>query len=478
MNTVHTTTAHLDLIPQLFEQQKLRSLALRDEPVERRVKKLKRLKKWIKRHRSAIQDAIYQDFRKPTYETDGSEILFILQEINHAIKYLSEWASPQKVRTPVTLPGTSANVQYEPKGVCLIMAPWNYPFQLLVAPWVSAIAAGNCCILKPSEMAPHTSELIFEMVASILPRDEAVVLQGDQEVAEALLKQPFDHIFFTGSTPVGKIIMKAAAENLSSVTLELGGKSPTIVDETANIKVAAKKIAWGKFMNAGQTCIAPDYILVHESVHDSLVEHLRTTLQTFYQPNQAPVEQSTDYARIINQKHFDRLREALEEAVSQGATVAIGGQHHAESRFMAPTVLTNVPADTTLMREEIFGPILPIRKYRTLPEAVDYINNKPKPLAQYVFSEEKRVQKYILRRTSAGGVTVNDVILHISHPDLPFGGVSHSGMGKAHGRYGFLEFSNQKAVLKQKWGVKATQVLYPPYTDRFKRAMDRLLQWI
>lgn len=477
MDTIHTTTARLDLIPEWVEQQKLHSLALRDEPVEQRIQKLKRMKQWIKRHRSSIQDAIYQDFRKPTYETDGSEILFVLQEINHAIKHLSAWASPTKVKMSLILPGTSSHVQYEPKGVCLIIAPWNYPFQLMVSPWISAIAAGNCCVLKPSEMTPHTSELIFEMATSLFSRDEALVIQGDKEVAQTLLEQPFNHIFFTGSTAVGKVIMKSAAEHLTSVTLELGGKSPTIVDETADVETAAQKIAWGKFMNAGQTCIAPDYVLVHESVHDAFVENLRTRLKAFYQPGGTPVEQSPDYARLVNEKHFNRLREGLEEAVTKGASIAIGGQHQAENRFMAPTVLTDVPDDCTLMQEEIFGPILPIKKYRTLIDAVAYINDRPKPLAQYIFSDNERVQKYILRRTSAGGVCINDVILHIVHPDLPFGGVNHSGIGKSHGYYGFLEFSNQKGVLAQKWGSTMTNVFYPPYSSQIKNVMDKLLRW-
>ena len=477
MDTVQTTTAPMDLIPKWIEQQKQHSLALRDEPIDQRIQKLKRMKQWIKRHRSDIEDAIYQDFRKPKFETDGSEILFILQEINHVIKHLKDWTSPTKVKMPLTLPGTSSHVQYEPKGVCLIIAPWNYPFQLMISPWISAIAAGNCCVLKPSEMTPHTSELIFGMAASLFPRNEALVIQGDKEVAQKLLEQPFDHIFFTGSTTVGKIIMKSAAEHLTSVTLELGGKSPTIVDETADIEAAAKKIAWGKFMNAGQTCIAPDYVLVHESVHDAFINSLRATLRQFYQPTDAPVEQSPDYARIVNDKHFDRLREALEEALDQGALVAIGGQHQAENRFIAPTVLTDMPEDCTLMQEEIFGPILPVKKYSTLMEAVDYINDRPKPLAQYIFSEEERVQEYITRRTSAGGVCINDVILHIVHPELPFGGVNHSGIGKSHGHYGFLEFSNQKGVMEQKWGNTMTNAFYPPYTEQLNSIMNRMLRW-
>ncbi len=477
MDSLHAISFPVDLIPRWFGKQKQHSSTLREQSAEQRIRKLRRMRQWIKRHRSSIQDAIYQDFQKPRLETNGSEILVILQEINHTIKHLKEWTQPTKVETPLILSGTSSWVQYEPKGVCLIISPWNYPFQLLVSPWISAIAAGNCCILKPSEMSPYTSELIFEMAAALFHPEEALVVQGDKEVAEALLQYPFDHIFFTGSTAVGKVIMKAAAEHLTSVTLELGGKSPTLVDKSANIEVAARKIAWGKFMNAGQTCIAPDYLLVQESVYNRLVGNLKNAIQKFYQTDGRPVAESPDYARIINQKHFERLRDALEEAVTEGAKVVIGGQHQEDSLFLAPTVLTSVPEDCTLMQEEIFGPILPIKKYSTLEEAVDFINSRPKPLAQYIFSEKKRAIEYVIQHTSAGGMSVNDVVLHIVQPNLPFGGVNHSGIGKSHGHYGFLEFSNQKAVLEQNWGNTIMNLYYPPYTEQVKGIMDKLLRW-
>ncbi len=463
-------------ISDLFAQQQQRSLALRHAPVADRITRLKRLKGWLQTHRIDIQQAVYQDFKKPTFETDTSEVLVCLQELDFTIKHLTRWARDQRVATPLTLPGTTGYIRYEPKGVCLIIAPWNYPFQLLVGPWISAIAAGNCAILKPSEMTPHTANLIERMVTELFPANEAAVVQGDKEVAQELLSHPFDHIFFTGSPAVGKHVMAAAAQHLSSVTLELGGKSPAIVDETADLAVAAEKIAWGKFFNAGQTCIAPDYVLVHESVHDELVGRLITATRKMYNPDGQGMKHSPDYARIVNRSHTARLVGMLDQGVAQGATVALGGEHAVDEHYLAPTLLTHVPEDTDLMQEEIFGPLLPIRSYQNLSEVVDYVNAKPKPLTLYMFTEHQANRDFVLQRTSSGGAAVNECIMQFSHPDLPFGGVNYSGIGKAGGYHGFLAFSNEKSVFRQLWGNKITRFLLPPVSDKMKERLGWVIR--
>lgn len=463
-------------ITDLFAQQQQRSLALRCAPVDERIARLKKLKRWIQTHRLDIQQAIYQDFKKPAFETDTSEVLVCLQEIDHTVKNLIRWTRDQRVSTPITLPGTTGYVRYEPKGVCLIIAPWNYPFQLLVGPWISAIAAGNCAILKPSEMTPHTANLVERMVTELFPTNEAAVVQGDKEVAQELLSHSFDHIFFTGSPAVGKHVMAAAAQHLSSVTLELGGKSPAIVDETADLAVAAEKIAWGKFFNGGQTCIAPDYVLVHESVHDELVGRLITAVRKMYNPDGRGMKQSPDFARIVNRSHTERLVQMLEQGVSQGATVVLGGEHSVEDHYLSPTILTQVPEETDLMQKEIFGPLLPVRSYQHLSETTDYVNAKPKPLTLYVFTERKANREYVLQRTSSGGAAINECLMQFGHPHLPFGGVNHSGIGKAGGHHGFLAFSNEKSVFRQHWGNKITRILFPPFSAKTKERLGWIIR--
>ena len=474
MNTSHQPSSQP--ISSVFAQQQARSLSLRYSGVSERIQRLKKLKQWIQQHRLDIQQAIYQDFKKPAFETDTSEILLCLREIDHVVKHLRQWASDQHHSTPITLPGTSAYVRYEPKGVCLIIAPWNYPFQLLVGPWISSIAAGNCNILKPSEMTPHTAILIAQMVTELFPSNEAMVFQGSKEVSQALLAHPFDHIFFTGSPAVGKHVMTAAAQHLSSVTLELGGKSPAVVDKTADLPMAAQRIAWGKFFNAGQTCITPDYVLVQESVKEELIGRLSTEVQRMYNPTSQGIANSTDYARMVTRLHTERLVNLLEQSVADGAIIESGGEHSVEEHYLAPTLITNVSDNTPLMQEEIFGPILPIISYRQLPEAVDFINTRPKPLSLYVFSERATNREFVLQRTSSGSAAINECVLQFSHPSLPFGGVNFSGMGKAHGYYGFQTFSNEKSVLKQRWGSTVTRFLLPPYSGKLKKRLGWIIE--
>ncbi len=459
----------------IFEQQQAHTAIIRQTTAAQRKAKLRRLRDWMRQNRTAIREALQQDFRKAATETDISEIYSTQIEINHAIGHLSRWMCPRKVPTPLALIGTRSRVMYEPKGVALIIAPWNYPFYLLVGPLVSAIAAGCCAILKPSEMTPCTSALLKRMSSELFDPAEITVVEGDASVATALLQLPFNHIFFTGSPSIGKVVMRAAAEHLTSVTLELGGKSPCIVDETADIADAAEKITMGKFLNAGQTCIAPDYLLVHESREEELIQAMGQTIERFYGKDP---EQSPDLAYIVNSRHLSRLRNLIADAVAKGARIAAGGTANNFTNYLAPTLLTHVTPHMQVMQEEIFGPVLPVVTYRDINEAVGFINERDKPLALYVFSRNRRVIDYVLHHTSAGGVSVNECLMHISHPDLPFGGVNNSGIGKAHGFYGFTAFSNEKAVLRQRVGLTNYKLFYPPYTAKVQRLVNLLLQWL
>ncbi|UOG74616.1 aldehyde dehydrogenase family protein [Hymenobacter tibetensis] len=465
-------------LQHVFEQQKARSEALRRETTDPRANRLHKLGAWIADNRTAIQDALYADFRKPATETDVTEVWPSQTELKHTLKHLKKWTALRPVDTPLALMGARGWMQAEPKGVCLIIAPWNYPFYLAIDPLISALAAGNCVIIKPSEMTPAVAALLSRMAREVFDPAEVTVVEGDKEVATELLKLPFDHIFFTGSPQVGKVVMRAAAEHLTSVTLELGGKSPAIVDETADLRDAAEKIVWGKGINAGQTCVAPDYVLVHESVQDKLLMEMRLVVRRFYNPNGQGVAASESFARIVNQHHFERVAGLLEDAQLQGATVAMGGQVDASQHFIEPTVLLNAPTDSRVMQEEIFGPLLPMRTFRTLMEATNEVNTRPRPLALYIFTQNKENQRYLLRNIPAGGAAVNETILQLAHPELPFGGAGNSGIGRAHGYAGFLAFSNEKAVLKQRTGVTGIKSFYPPYTPKVQRMVGWLLRWL
>ena len=422
-----------------------------------RKKRLKALKEAIKEHESEIFNALAADFRKPAFETLGTEVAYVIAEIEHALKHIESWAKPRKISASLINFPAREYVQPEPYGVSLIIAPWNYPFHLAIAPLVAAIAAGNCAVVKPSEISGHTSAVIEKIIGKIFEKEFVTVVQGAVETSTNLLAQPWDNIFFTGSVPVGKIVMKAAAEHLTPLILELGGKSPCFVDKTADLKVAAHRIAWGKFMNAGQTCVAPDYLLVHKSVKNELIKHLETVLEKFYTENP---QDSPDYARIISERYFDRLVRFLDEG-----EIAIGGQHDREDRYIAPTVLDKVDWDDDVMQEEIFGPVLPVLTYTDLDEAIAQVNARPKPLALYVFSEKHRIQNKVLDETSAGGCCVNDTVSHMANPDMPFGGVGSSGHGTYHGQAGFDAFSNLKAVTRRASWLDIP-LRYPPYKGK------------
>jgi aldehyde dehydrogenase (NAD+) len=373
---------------------------------------------------------------------------------------------PQRVSPTLMLLGTRARIRHEPRGVSLIIAPWNYPVSLLLGPLTSAIAAGCPAIVKPSEISEACSAVMTKLIRENFDQQEIAAFEGDAAVSTALLDLPFDHIFFTGSPGVGKIVMTAAAKHLTSVTLELGGKSPVIVDESADIAKAAKSIAWGKFSNSGQTCIAPDYAFVHESRLPQFIDAMKETIERTY----GDAAQSPDYARIINGRNFERVSRLIDDATAGGAVIAVGGNRDAAQKFIAPTLLTGAAADSAIMQEEIFGPVMPILAYRDLAEPIEAINARPKPLALYIYAKDRARVERILQETSAGGSCVNASMIQFSHENLPFGGIGTSGLGNGHGFYGFRAFSHERAVLEDKFSV--VPMLFPPYTARVKRMIE------
>jgi aldehyde dehydrogenase (NAD+) len=457
-------------IRDLFENCKTKSVELRTSTLLQRKAKLRKMEEWILSHRAEIHMAVYQDLQKAPQETDLTEIFVVLSEIRKARKNLKSWMMPTKVGNSMLFLGTKAESHPEPKGTCLIISPWNYPFQLAMAPLVSAIAAGNTIIIKPSEFSEHTSILIKKMCKEIFEPDEVGVVLGGIKESKELLSLPFDHIFFTGSPQVGKIVMEAASKHLTSVTLELGGKSPVIIDETANLKDAATKISWGKWLNAGQVCIAPDYLIVHEKVKHELIEHLVIESTKLYGSEK-------NYGAIISREHHNRINDLMADAIEKGADLEFGGKSDRKNLRFTPTVLSNVASNTRVMNEEIFGPILPIVSYRNLDEALRIINEKEKALALYIFSKSKRNIKRVKKETSSGMMTINDNVIQFGHPNLPMGGVNNSGIGKSHGYYGFHEFSNQKAILKQRVGFTMAKTVYPPYSTLKNFIIDFMIKY-
>lgn len=476
LNPIPNQIDRLDF-QKTFSDHQETAVRWRSSTLEERSARLVKLRNWIKENQNLIRKALWEDFRKPEPEVDLSEIFPVTSEINHTLRNLKDWMKPKSVSTPLSMIGTSGKIHFEPKGTALIISPWNFPFNLTVGPLVSALAAGCTAIIKPSELSPATSFLIQKMVKAVFPTNEVEVFLGEVEESQALLRLPFDHIFFTGSPAVGKIVMKAAAEHLSSVTLELGGKSPAIIDASADLNDAAGKLIWGKFVNCGQTCIAPDYILVHESQKERLLMELKVFLQKFYDPAFKGIENSRDYARIIGPKHFERLSDHLEDAISKGATLDFGGKTDKSSFYFEPTILTAISEDMSVFQGEIFGPILPILTFSTIEEAIGMVNSKPKPLALYYFGKESENSEKVVRETSSGNVVLNDCVIHFLHNNLPFGGVNNSGIGKAHGHEGFLAFSNEKGVLTQRIGLNNVTLLRPPYGVKAKQIISTLIKW-
>jgi aldehyde dehydrogenase (NAD+) len=460
------TTPDHDEIRRIFDKQQANRWRVAQRGASERIERLKRLRDVLWARREDLHRALADDFRKNPGEADLTEVLPTIGEINHTVKHLRAWMRPVRVPGGPLFTGTRSEVRYEAKGVVLVLAPWNYPINLLLNPLVAAIAAGNCVIAKPSSKVPHTARFARQLLAEVFPEDEVAVIEGSAAVSDALLELPFDHIFFTGSPTVGKHVMALAAKNLTPVTLELGGKSPVIVDETADIKTTAERVMWGKFLNAGQTCVAPDYLLLHEAHLPSFLSHARQVLDKRFGP-EGERRSSTSFCRLVSVRATRHLVDLIDASVQAGARIEVGGDHDIEDRYIAPTLLTGVTPDSPIMGEEIFGPILPILTFRDLDDPIRLIQSRPKPLALYVFSRDRRNVERVLRQTTSGGSCVNTMIVHLANPELPFGGVGHSGMGSYHGVYGFRNLSHERAVLTQKT-PDLVRLFYPPYTVKVR----------
>ncbi|MFZ4812218.1 MAG: aldehyde dehydrogenase family protein [Ilumatobacteraceae bacterium] len=457
------TTTPLDHIPEIVTSARSAYDSGVTKPRHWRVDTLTRLRELVVAHETNLLDALEADFGKPRFEAWATEVGFIISDIDHTLAHLDSWMRPDRVPTPVTFQPGSSHIVPEPVGVACVIAPWNYPVQLLLIPMIAAISAGNAVVGKPSELAPAAADAVAALITELADPAVALVLGGVAETT-ALLEQRFDHILYTGNGRVAKIVMRAAAEHLTPVTLELGGKSPAIVSRHADVALAARRIAWGKFLNAGQTCIAPDYVLVERSVHDELVEGIRANITEFYGTDP---QQSADYTRIVNQPHFHRLEKLLDSG-----TVAVGGETNADTRYIAPTVLTGVTRTDLVMDDEIFGPILPILPVDSLDEAIAFVNADEKPLALYTFSKDDDENEHVLANATSGGACVNGTILHISNPYLPFGGVGASGMGAYHGKFGFDTFTHRRGVHHRSSRVDPP-MLYPPYTPSKEKMVRR-----
>lgn len=453
---------------RVFDLQRANRWRLANSSATQRVEKLVRIREAIWTRREEIQQAIYDDFRKAPTETDLTEIFPVLSEINHTVKHLAGWMRPVSARRPLAMVGTRSEVRYEARGQVLVLSPWNYPFSLFLVPVVAAIAAGNSVIAKPSSKVPATARFLRGFIADLFPGEEAVVFEGSSAVANALLELPFDHIFFTGSTTVGKHVMAAASKHLASVTLELGGKSPAIVDRSADIRKVAERILWGKFINAGQTCVAPDYVLLHDSLHDGFLDECRRVLAHRYGSTEEQRKECPDFCRVVSDDQVARLGRLLRQTVEAGATIEIGGDVDPSQRYIAPTVLSGVSVDSPIMKEEIFGPILPIIRFESIADALHIIQSMDKPLALYVFAEDNEAIENLLSNTTSGGACVNQVVVHVANHHLPFGGVGASGLGNYHGFYGFRTMSHERALLRQ-GRFDSLKSFFPPYTNKVKK---------
>lgn len=431
-----------------------------------RLAKLRALKASIRAHEDDILAALEADLSKSAYESYVTEIGLIMSELNDAIRNVRRWARPQHVSTALTNFLATSKILHEPYGVVLIMAPWNYPFLLTVDPIIGAVAAGNCFIAKPSDYSPATSAIIKTIVDEVFEPENGATVLGGREANTALLEQKYDYIFFTGSTTVGRIVMDAAAKNVTPLSLELGGKSPCIIDETANIELAAKRVTWGKYLNAGQTCVAPDYVYVHRAVKDKFVAAVKRYITQFY--GEDPLK-SADLVRIVNQKHFDRLRGLVENE-----TPVCGGAADAVSLKIEPSVYEGITWESPLMSEEIFGPFMPILTYESLDDVIAQVKAHNRPLALYVFTTNKEVEERVLSEVSFGGGCVNDTVVHLASTSLPFGGVGASGMGNYHGKYSFETFSHQKSILK-KSNLIDVPLRYAPYDKRWMWIIKKLM---
>lgn len=447
----------IQIIQEKIANQKQFFMTNQTKDLDFRMKTLKKLRESIKTNEERILDALKLDLGKSSFEAYSSEVGFVLESINYFLRHIKKWAKPKRVLSPKFMPISTSRIHYEPHGTVLIMGPFNYPFQLIMEPMIGAIAAGNTCILKPSDKTPHTVGVIETIIREVFDPRQVDVITGNREVVAELIHSDFDYIFFTGSSKVGKIVMEAAAKKLTPVTLELGGKSPTIVHKDADIEKAAKRIVWGKFYNAGQTCIAPDYIYVHEDVEELLLKAIKMTIHQFY--GKDPL-QSPDYGKIINEKEFTRLLNLMDES-----KIFCGGKSNLETLKIAPTIMHKASWDDVVMAEEIFGPILPVLTYSNVEVMLGTIKAQPRPLALYLFTEDNRLQNKVLKEVPFGGGCINDTIAQVTSPRLPFGGTGPSGLGSYHGRESFLTFSHKKSIMK-KTTLIDIKAMYPPYKGR------------
>ncbi|SFG91030.1 aldehyde dehydrogenase family protein [Pseudomonas sp. NFACC45] len=459
-------------IQRIFAIQRQTALSLRSSTVEQRIAKLRRLREVLMMHREAIVEAAGKDFKRPPVEVDFTELMPVIMDISDYCRRLKKWLKPRRVRQSMMMLGTRAWVRYEPRGRCLILAPWNYPVTLTLGPLIPAIASGNTAMIKTSEIAPNLSAVLVKIIREVFDESEVAVFEGDASVAQALLELPFDHVFFTGSPSIGKVVMTAAAKHLTSVTLELGGKSPVVVDQSADIELAAKTIAWGKFINAGQTCIAPDHIYVHSSISAQFVQRVCAHLDTWYGEGLAAMD--AELSRVINVRHTQRVADLIDDAKARGARLIYGGAVDVGAHFVSPTLLGDVPDDARIMQEEIFGPVLPIIAFNHLDEVIERINAAPKPLALYIWSRDPASADALIVRTSAGGTCVNHIAAHFLHHNLPFGGVNNSGIGSYHGEWGIRAFSHERAIVKTQ--VLLATMFFPPYKPRVRKILGWILK--
>lgn len=472
--TTSEVTNSIERADRIFKMQMARHYEIGKRPLKERRKDLKRLLDAVLAHKGDIAEAVAKDLRKPALESDFSEVYPVVSEIRHNMKHLEDWAARKSYRTPMALFGTRSWLQPEPKGVVLIVSPWNFPFNLTLGPLASALAAGNCAILKPSESTPHSSALMAKIISEVFEPDHVALIEGEADVSAHLTSLPFHHIFFTGGPAIGKKVMAAAAQHLTSVTLELGGKSPAIVDSSAPIEETARKLVFGRCINSGQVCVAVDYVLAEKSISDKLLNAMHEQIGHFY----GRPEESADLSAIVHEKHFDHLVALLDDAKSKGAVVEAGGVHDKSRLFFSPTILSHVSPDMRVMQEEIFGPILPVMTWSSKEEAIAQVHELERPLAYYIFSKRKSNIKFFLENSRAGSTAINEVFLQFGHPDLPFGGVNFSGIGKAHGEFGFREFSNYRSYLKKSLPFGASKFIMPPYGKLGKRIMGLLIKWL
>ena len=463
-------------IRKVFEKQKANRIKLANTTAKERKTKLKKLLSVIMNSQNEICEAVYKDLRKSKEETKLTEIFTVTTELKHTINKLNSWMRPERTFTPLAFFGASSKIMRESIGQSLIISPWNYPFQLVVGPLISAIAAGNAVIIKPSEKSPHTSEMTRKMIDNLFPEEEVKVFLGDEDVSKELTSLPFNHIFFTGSTEVGKMVIAAGSKHLAKITLELGGKSPTIINHDAAIKISSKRIAWSKFMNAGQTCVAPDYILVHNSIKESFIAELKNSIESIYGKDEG-LKKENHYCRIVNKDHLQTVKAALNDSVDKGAKIFYGGEVIEDDNFIQPTLVVDAKMDSKLMTSEIFGPVLPILTFENDADIYRITEMNPNPLALYIYSKNKSFVKKMLSSIPAGSAMVNDSVVHFANRNLPFGGINSSGIGNSHGYYGFKTFSNEKSVMKQS-KLSALLLLYPPYNNFKKKLIDIVIKYL